>query len=609
MHGCLDLSKLPKTSRISSVRFRKQTPGSLPLPVHRPLLPSQRLDPHHPIDNDQRRKVILKLTAPGFEFGAIPMGLLAQPGVTPRRNGTQDVRHRAFIDLPFDPWFNRVARARAAGGNKSIEPMLPVNPQPGTVTMSLQLRPMAKFTKHHRHQVVRRFKSAISLIVVRGAHAEVDNGRLTLVYDPDHSPDQWLLPGWTYFLHWSMALYRMPYPELIKHLRPMLSQIFQHGSKVERRWADITSSMRIPVPVSTKVVRPHSEQAPDPDFNPFSTLPSVFQTGDGVESRSRQLAHADTDSEIPSSKSQYRQSAAREEHDNARPLHWTKPGRKTMFGLREEDSEPPKQQSRTFNDGPENGTETLRDAIFSAVNMRFSRSSTSSVDSTTQDSIFDLLRKHETANFDNNIEGESSEALQDLSFEEISQRFDAASGVLDNGLDPKTLETEFNVDEHDALGFVISQEMKAAWDSAGEGGNEDHNEKPDKLSFELQSGGGIAPQRRRPTKRTPNSWIVNRKPLTQRPTNSGFPVTSTEEEEAIAKRLAAVGENNSIFRPHPKAKSGSWGLKKLPENAGITKAPHLTADKKLPAAPPTPQKTIESQEDRLRKMLFRAGKG
>ncbi|KAJ7212950.1 hypothetical protein GGX14DRAFT_338401, partial [Mycena pura] len=186
MHGCPQLSKLPKTSRVSSVIFRRQTPGSI-LVSKRVFRPEIRLDPEHPIYRDPERPgPIIWARSTAFSLGATPMALLLQPGIAPKPNGG------------------------------------PINPRPGRIAMSLQLQTFDKVRTNQRSRVARRFKFAVGLIVARGTDTANDNGRLRLVFDPENVPEEWILQGWTYTLRWTLALYRMPYPELVRLLRPML---------------------------------------------------------------------------------------------------------------------------------------------------------------------------------------------------------------------------------------------------------------------------------------------------------------------------------------------------------------------------------------------------
>nr|GAT45762.1 predicted protein [Mycena chlorophos] len=644
---CNELSRLVKLSGTTSVRFRTQTPGTLVL-GRRPL-PHQRLDPHHPIDNDGLAgKGPHWARDPAFSIAAVPMGLLARPGTTPHKNGEIDVRHRPYLDLPFDPWFDRVARARAAGGTGLIAPMIPVDPRPGKVSMSLQLRPLGPFPKTQRSRVGRRFKAAVSLIVVRGARVEEIGEKKKIVFDANPSPENWILPGWTYTLQWKAEMYHLSWADLIQHIRPMLLKLHADGTRSENRWAKITARMPIPMPVQT-ISRPESERAPDLDFDPFHSEPippppprPVVDDGLAriVHTHATQEPAAPT---RPSLRSplprQPRTDGDQEQPQPPRLQHWTKgdapvrrkPG--ARFGLLDADpngSRPPasiyEALGRLSPVGPstpqssadpapevaEVGTEELRKSIFSALNLRFSKSGP-----------FDTLL--------------AASAVDEARDVEEKTAFD---------------DEEDNEEDLDALGFVISQEMKDAWDRAepgsrssldsqfgineAEDGHQLDRDEDDidavvdqgKQKTSPRSGGRASGRQAR--LRGATRWRA-RAEVRSKPTNEdefGFPLPSADEEEAVASRLAAASRNKAFAswdaspplpgkaRSKKKENEGGWRAAGSEKVAQTKPRQASVSEDKPPSSPPKASKaSIEEkplaatsgpeQMNRLQSMLFR----
>ncbi|KAF7308961.1 hypothetical protein MKEN_01096700 [Mycena kentingensis (nom. inval.)] len=272
MPGCAELRRLPKASGITSVIFRRQTPGKLNVSSSSVLPRSCRLDPHHPIDHDrQRQKAWIRQTDSMLTLMATPMGLLLPPGKA-ATGRTMSLQHQPYLDLPFDPWYDRVARARATGRNGGVAPMIPVNPPKAQrIPMSLQFLHGAKTRAQMRSRFSGRVKTAITMIVVRGAYTGRDK---RLAFDSTNEPETWLLPGWTYALQYRVEAFGLDISELVSRLEPMLRRLYQEGSENERRWAQI--SQRLPIPNirdrDYPVRRPQSVSAPDVAFDPFRAV-------------------------------------------------------------------------------------------------------------------------------------------------------------------------------------------------------------------------------------------------------------------------------------------------------------------------------------------------
>jgi len=105
----------------------------------------------------------------------------------------------------------------------------------------------------HKSAVIRKktgskIKHAISLIVTRGAKAiPQGNGELELSFKEEPSEEtKWVLQNWTYIFYPSLAVYRMPYPQLVKALREALRETWRAGVELEKLWDSLRSrEMRI----------------------------------------------------------------------------------------------------------------------------------------------------------------------------------------------------------------------------------------------------------------------------------------------------------------------------------------------------------------------------
>ncbi|KAJ7026141.1 hypothetical protein C8F04DRAFT_1238786 [Mycena alexandri] len=227
-----ELRKLCKAPRITSVYYRRQTPGSINtlINLNQGSNPERRLDPKHPIDLvPTRAKIFLWAKVnPAFTLGAIHQGLLLPATMNPNQLTPR------LASAPFDCWNDRLARGTSTG---NVAPMiLSNNPHPRRLPMSIQFESSRELRTHQRVQVHRRFKIALDLIATRGAVGKEVKGRLRLVFNENDAKD-WILQGWTYFVRPSLALYRMPYPELVNLLRTALRDLFTRGTQMEEEWA------------------------------------------------------------------------------------------------------------------------------------------------------------------------------------------------------------------------------------------------------------------------------------------------------------------------------------------------------------------------------------
>jgi len=150
---------------------------------------------------------------------------------------------------PFDNWNNRVGRtkpvnalAKSEGHLQTIAPMILNNFRRDRVSMSI-LGVNKKLTtgkKHIRTTIMNKIKTAVNLIVVRGADTTEVKGRPVLVFNQregEHNQTRWILQGWSYIFFPTLHIYRMSYHDLIPKLRSALCFIYERGSAMETRWA------------------------------------------------------------------------------------------------------------------------------------------------------------------------------------------------------------------------------------------------------------------------------------------------------------------------------------------------------------------------------------
>ncbi|KAF7366804.1 60S ribosomal protein L18-B [Mycena sanguinolenta] len=266
MQKCPELRKLPKAPLISSVNFRRQTPGSIN-GLWQGSTSRNRVDRSHPIDliPGKQKAFIWAPPCNGFTLGAIPIGLLLKPSSESIRRPGQyrtqalyDAQNRIVPISAFDTWAARLERGAATG---TIAPVIPNEAKHGRVGMSLQMHSSRDVRTHQRVRILRRFKTAVSLVVTRGAGAkEVNNGRLRLVFD-EKDAGEWILPGWTYYLRPGLELYNMPYPELVDAIRPALRDLWKRGMAQEERWTAAALGKADGSRTRTNVGAPKNERA------------------------------------------------------------------------------------------------------------------------------------------------------------------------------------------------------------------------------------------------------------------------------------------------------------------------------------------------------------
>ncbi|PCH37470.1 hypothetical protein WOLCODRAFT_158190 [Wolfiporia cocos MD-104 SS10] len=215
MPRCPELRNLPKAGKLKSLNFKRTTPGTVgPLCGSSPTPTAGHLDPDHPASKLSRSE--LWRSAPKFKTDALM--LRAYP---------QAVLYRLHNPWPDPPHSSAPRRA----------------PDARRLNMSI-MKVMGKAI--HKSSVVRskvglRIKTAVALIVTRGADVRQDaKGRERIVFDGADAGPKWLMQDWTYIVHPTLEIYRMPYQTLIPQLREALKSIKETAEALEEKWSRAT---------------------------------------------------------------------------------------------------------------------------------------------------------------------------------------------------------------------------------------------------------------------------------------------------------------------------------------------------------------------------------
>lgn len=268
MPKCLDLSRLPKAPGLRSINHHNVTPGS-PLPLLFPgsasYKPSRTVDPKHPATR-WKAHAFPHFSCPAFILRAVPKGALLRP--------------------EFERRSSRVERSAIAPHGKD-----------GSKRLDMSILFMISKQKTNKRAVVRnriamRIRSAFELIVTRGADTEpkdnvegrqvvkecgpeastsvvrkskrkfdrsdrelklaslassITPSNLRLISNPA-STKHLILQDWTYVMSPSLLSYRMPLPDLIRHLRAGLESIRAQSMKLDVQWGlDRIPAIKLPL--------------------------------------------------------------------------------------------------------------------------------------------------------------------------------------------------------------------------------------------------------------------------------------------------------------------------------------------------------------------------
>ncbi|KZT63428.1 hypothetical protein DAEQUDRAFT_132508 [Daedalea quercina L-15889] len=198
MPKCYELRRLPKASKqLKSLNFKRTTPGSIT------KYGTHIVDRRHPIAQSREPKVRTSFSTPDIHVR---------------------VMHKALLCAPMD---------------LRVDPPLPVRRKTGQVNVSIQnlmyntVLPKAVF----RSKVATKIRTALSLIVTRGADVEKDaEGREKIVFGEADAGRHWILDDWTYIVRPTLEVYRMPYQTLIPILREALITLRRQAKRAEKTW-------------------------------------------------------------------------------------------------------------------------------------------------------------------------------------------------------------------------------------------------------------------------------------------------------------------------------------------------------------------------------------
>ncbi|KAI0357650.1 hypothetical protein OH77DRAFT_1519035 [Trametes cingulata] len=214
---CPEIGHLPEIAQgVKSINFRRTTPGSIYRIVHasRPPPPASVLDPTHPAlaysPADFTRAFPWRVL-PAFRLRAVPHGLLEPPD--PR--------------IPCPPYALNEGLWKGRSVNMTL----------------LDVAPKSAGGRVVRQDTLRRFKTAISLIVTRGADVEDGpaEGERRIVFRGAEPPENWILPDWAYIIRPTLDAYSTPYAALLPVLRDALRLTAATGRRLEREWARLTA--------------------------------------------------------------------------------------------------------------------------------------------------------------------------------------------------------------------------------------------------------------------------------------------------------------------------------------------------------------------------------
>ncbi|KAI0068660.1 hypothetical protein BV25DRAFT_1986245 [Artomyces pyxidatus] len=215
----LELSRLPKSPTVlKSVNFRLTTPGSgAILALHHGTQESSDLfDPKHPAANlplAVRRNICPKWRHTAFNFFAFPKAFMSKP----------EIQYTApYILTPYPE------------KDRDQSTLQQVNMSLGFLSSRSRL----VLSSVIRHKIRRRIRTAISLVVTRGATAELDDKKnLRVIFnDADAGAEKWLVPDWAYIVQPTNACYQMPIPEMISLVRQALEYLRFGALKLDYTW-------------------------------------------------------------------------------------------------------------------------------------------------------------------------------------------------------------------------------------------------------------------------------------------------------------------------------------------------------------------------------------
>ena len=301
MPKCRQLSKLPKAKSIKSVnvcefssvgmylpfipvppQFSRTTPGSLAFLLgwghtgrhQRPRF----VDTSHPAT--KLPKSAYK-TFPNFRNEEIAIRAVPKALLTEAEIPWPDPPYHYGPPLSWSEQSERLRKAKEVNGVDGKVEQMKID----SVDMSMACVVGKKGVHKNatvRAKTTRRLKTAVSLVISRGAYTYVnrkgDNPndiRLAFEDSANTDPYQWISPGalralflptdvdsrfltasdWTYVFTPTLSIYRMPYPELVGILRSAFAFMLKKIKRIEAQWigADTSVLSSVKSPPARKV--------------------------------------------------------------------------------------------------------------------------------------------------------------------------------------------------------------------------------------------------------------------------------------------------------------------------------------------------------------------
>ncbi|KAI0672230.1 hypothetical protein C8Q78DRAFT_735687 [Trametes maxima] len=230
----------------------RTTPGSIHrmLYANKPPPPSVVVDPQHPALSYTPHEFLRTFpwrVCPGFKLRVLPKGILDAPASR----------------YPDPPYTLNEGPTKGRSVNMSL----------------LDVAPKSVGGRVVRQDILRKFKTAISLIVTRGADVEGPAGQKQVVFRGTNEAASWILSDWTYVIRPEHEVYSMPYKRLIPLLRDVLQLTAVTGRRLEYVWA----KMRQVAPQRDPSSSAHRAAARPPRrFNLPSKVPSGFSKEDKI---------------------------------------------------------------------------------------------------------------------------------------------------------------------------------------------------------------------------------------------------------------------------------------------------------------------------------------
>ncbi|CCM05636.1 uncharacterized protein FIBRA_07865 [Fibroporia radiculosa] len=208
MQKCRELSRLPPARKLKSLNFKHTTPGSIGVLFGAGVgFYVGPLDPTHPAA--QLRQYALHKLLPQVKTGSFTLRAIPQAAL-----------NRVAIPWPSPPF----------------SPAPEKWPNDSRLNVSIMKIVSKSVSKSAcvRSKIGLRIKTALSLIVTRGADVERDVGGVErIVFKEEDVGATWLLSSWSYIVQPTLEVYRMPYEKLIPSLRVALSAVKHKADKLD----------------------------------------------------------------------------------------------------------------------------------------------------------------------------------------------------------------------------------------------------------------------------------------------------------------------------------------------------------------------------------------